>query len=862
MVVQGNGATTFFPNLDALQEVEVKTGLYGAEFGIKPGGQISTVTKSGTNQFHGTGFWFYRNDIFNARNFFDPATIPEFKNHLFGGTFSGPVRLPKFNGRDKLWFLFAASAERRRQFQSFTGQVPTTDEKAGRFSSPITDPLNKQPFPSNAIPADRFNPVAQKLMAFYPDPNTSGRGFNYLDPLGSASRNTYQFIGKVDWAHTPSDRWSGSVTVDSTPVILNSVVDTFSHVNPLKSWVAKIGNTHTFGTSTVNDFGVHLFRRWYQPGFDHRPNFGASLGIPQLTLTSVDLDGVPITAFTGLVSLGDQNLVGAVPIGNWEVRDGFSFNRGSHSLKAGYTFRQNYDLEQLVGRSQFVFNPRYTGNALGDFLLGFPSTTVQGTEAYHSNTHQNSHYMFIQDSWKATSRLTLNIGLRYELRLAWKDKRGFATNFNWVTGQLDPPLQNLTLKPWETGRFEPNVPLIDFSKDGFLPRVGLAYRMTNRMTIRAGYGAYASEPIYAIPESFGTNPRPNAITKQFLADPNTPNISLSDPFGITAGPVIPSISGSERYLPNAITQQWGLSIEYGIGLRTVAEIGYQGSNGVHEPNIVAFNDAPPGTTAPQARRPYQQYQNITYTVANGTNNTQGLVARLEHKPGPESLTTVLSYTWLKAIDTVGGRLGIIGDPSARSRNLPIALNRGLGEGDVPGRFTAMVSYDLPFGKGKKFATTGVGSKIFGGWNVYSIFAAQKGPWVTPVMAVDFNNVGTTTSQRPDVLRNPNLDPSQRTVLKWFDTSAFAKPAPLAYGNAGRSIIEAPGLMNLDLALLRSFRTTESSRVEFRWETFNTTNHTNFLLPGLSFSVPQIASFGVITSALESRNMQIAVKFYF
>lgn len=860
MMSQGNGASTFFPNLDALQEVEVKTGLYGAEFGVKPGGQISTVTKSGTNTPHGTLFEFHRNNIFNARNFFDPSALPTFRNNLFGGMFSGPVYIPKVvDGRNRLWFLFAASAERRNQFQSLTGQVPGADERQGRFSGPITDPSTGAPFPNNTIPSSRFHPTSLKLLEFYPAPNTSGRGFNYLNPNATNNRNTYQYIAKIDWGRTANDRWAGSFLVDSTPGVMNSVIDTFSVVSPLKTWIANLRNTRTFGSAVVNDAGVYFFRRSYNPTFVQRPGFGASLGIPELTLTFVDQSGVPTTAINGYTSIGDQSLSGDVNIGQWEFRESISFNKGAHSVKAGYNYRRQYGLEALLGRSSFVFNPRYTGSSLGDFLLGYPNITTQGTEILRSNTHQDGHYMFIQDSWKATSRLTLTLGLRYELRQPWLDKRGFATSFNWQTGQLDPPLQNLTLQPWETGRFIPNVPLIEFEKNAFLPRIGLAYRVTDRFTIRAGYGAYGSEPIYAVPESFGGNPRPNATTKQFTSNPTTPNLTMSDPFGTSAGPVIPNAAGGEGKWPNAITQQWGLNLQYGIGSRTVVEVGYQGSNGVHEPNIVAFNDATPGPGARQSRRPYPNYQNVTMTLPNGNNNTQALLTRLEHRPGPEGLTLSLAYTWLKAIDTVGGRLGIVGDPSARSRNLPIALNRGLGEGNMPGRLAITTGYDLPFGKGKPYLTEGIGSKILGGWSVFGLFAYQRGPWVTPVMSFDRNDVGSTASFRPDVLHNPNLEASQRSTLRWFDTAAFRDPALYSYGNAGRAIIQAAGIVNFDAALLRSFNFTEAVRLEFRAEAFNTTNHTNFGVPGLAFGTP---TFGVVGSALESRNLQLAVKLYF
>ncbi|MEO7651825.1 MAG: hypothetical protein ABIZ80_15285, partial [Bryobacteraceae bacterium] len=671
---------------------------------------------------------------------------------------SGPILVPKVvNGRDKLWFLFSASAERRHQFQALNGQVPTVDEKAGRFATAIIDPLTGSPFLNNTIPANRINPVAQKLIAFYPDPNTTGRGFNYLNPKSTNDRNTYQYIAKIDWAHTSSDRWAGSFVNDSSPIILNSAVDTFSVAAPYKTWISNMRNTRTFGPSVVNDAGIYLFRREYNPTFVQRPGFGATLGIPQLTQTFVDLNGVPTTSVTGMINIGDQSLAGVVPIGQWEVRESISFNKGAHSVKAGYNYRRHFMLEALLGRSSFSFTPRYTGNAFADLLIGAPSIATLGTEILRSNIHQDGHYMFIQDSWKETSKLTISLGLRYELRLPWIDKRGFATNFNWATGQLEPPPQNLTLQPWETGRFVPNVPLVEFDKKGFLPRVGIAWRVKERFTIRAGYGAYAGEPVVALPESFGGNARPNATARVYNASATRPDVSLSDPFGAAAGPVIPNAAGSERFWPNAITQQWGLSVQYGIGTRTVVEVGYQGSNGVHEPNIVQLNDATPGTGPRQARRPYPNFQNVAYTLPNGTNNTQGLLARVEHRPGPEGLTVVLAYTWLKAIDTVGARLSVLGDPSTRSRNLPIGLNRGLGEGNVPTRIAATVGYELPFGPGKAMAAGGPWSKILGGWTLFGLLAYQRGPYVTPVMSFDRNDVGSTASFRPDVLRNPNID---------------------------------------------------------------------------------------------------------
>ncbi|MEO7649720.1 MAG: hypothetical protein ABIZ80_04580, partial [Bryobacteraceae bacterium] len=236
----------------------------------------------------------------------------------------------------------------------------------------------------------------------------------------------------------------------------------------------------------------------------------------------------------------------------------------------------------------------------------------------------------------------------------------------------------------------------------------------------------------------------------------------------------------------------------------------------------------------------------------------GLELKFEKRTGASGLSTLVSYTWSKGLDTLGGRLGSSGDPTGISRNVSLSSNKGMGEQN-PNRFVANIGYQLPFGPGKPMLTKGFGAAIAGGWSVNSLLTLQKGYYITPIIATDRLDVGSTTSSRPDVLRSPNLDAGERTPQRWFDTTAFTTPAAFRYGNAGRSIIEAPGYMNLDLSILRSFRVTEGSRLEFRYEIFNSLNHTNFSLPGTTFGT---AAFGVIGSAFESRDMQFGLKFYF
>lgn len=436
------------------------------------------------------------------------------------------------------------------------------------------------------------------------------------------------------------------------------------------------------------------------------------------------------------------------------------------------------------------------------------------------------------------------------------------SNFDPITLRFDPPLVGRDLAPGETGRFEASKPLVRWNKKGILPRLGLAYRLTSKTVIRSGYGIYANEPPVGMVQALGSNPRPGAEGRTFLSDPRVPTLSLSNPFDPKVqvpGAAFPNVTGFENPLPQWLIHNWGLSIQHALTSNMLFEIGYQGSHSVHELQVTEFNDAVPGPGPRQQRRPFPQLQTYRLITANGDSRYNGLEIKLERRPGELGLSMLLAYTWAKTLDTIGGRLAIPGDPTGISRNLSVKDNRGLGEANIPGRFVLMTGYELPFGPGKQFLTDSVLGKILGGWSIYSILTLQKGPWFTPVIPSDRLDVGSTASSRPDLVGNPNLPVSERTPQRWFNTGAFALPPPFKYGNAGRSIIEGPGLGNLDLSLMRAFRISEDSRLEFRFEAFNLTNHTNFALPGNAFGTP---SFGVIRKAFESRDLQFGLKFYF
>ncbi len=868
-ISQGNGGTTFFPNIEALEEVEIKTSLYSAEYGIKPGGQISSVTKSGTNALHGTFYEFHMNDNFGARNFFDLVNRPESKRHNFGAVVSGPVLIPKlFNGRDRLWFVFAYQGLRSGSYSSLKGLVPTDAERQGQFSSTIVDPLNSRtPFPNNLIPASRINPVASKLMKFWPQTNYAGTAYNYVSPNSVTSNETNQYIGKIDFAESDMSRWSGRYFWDSTPVISGNVFQTFAFTNPLSTWSQSVSNTRTLSQRLVNEFSAHYFMRAYKllgisegQGLE---NFGSTLGIPGWPQYAADRDGVPIIGISGYVTgIGSGSQAGDVNIGYVEVKDNLNFITGAHSIKAGYHFRRSMNFYLLNTRSAISFTQKYSNNNLSDFLLGLPYSSSLGGETLRGNFSQNGHFMYLQDDWKATSKLTVNLGLRYEYRAPWKDKRGFFSNADPYTAALYPALVSGTLQPWETGRFEANQPVVSWSKNGWQPRVGLAYRLTEKTVVRGGYAIFGNEPPLGWIQYLGQNPRPGSTARSFLSNQTTPTLSLSDPFNTAAQTTssgLLSIYGIDRNLPQSVVHNWGLSIQRQLDKSTTVEVAYVGKEGIHDFVEYAWNDAVSGTTPRQSRRPFPQYNSFVMVFADGTNSYNGVEFRIQHRSVRTGLNLIGAYTVGKGIDDVGGRLGISNDPGSITRNLPRSANRGLSEANIPGRFSLGFVYEFPFGPGRAFANTGLLSVLCGNWVIDGVLQAQRGPYVTPSITPNSVDSGSSASQRPDVSGNPNLAGENRTIDRWFDTSVFSAPATGVYGNAGRSVIQAPGFVNLDAGLQRIFKATERIRLEFRFEGFNVTNHANFGIPNSTYGS---RTFGTISGAMRSRDMQLGLKVKF
>lgn len=855
-----NGQTSFSPSLDAIQEFSILTANYGAEWGLGSGAQISAAIKSGGNTLHGSAFEFFRHDEITARNYFDRTASPRpFNRNQFGATVGGPIYIPRLiNGKDKAWFFFSYQNVRTQQFVPLTGIVPTAAQKRGEFTSAITDPLTRQPFPNNTIPQNRIDRVSAALTRFWPDPNTAG-ALNYTAQNSQLRTTNPQYIVRIDLSTSEKSAWSGKFIYDWGPGAGLNAIPLFTSRQPLPNYLGSFSYTRTLSSRFVNtaraDVNIQMQQLVASEPVEEKTAFMRALAIPGVPDTPPAVNGIPIVRVTGLLTLGDTCCTGTDYFAHYIVRDDMSMLFGNHSIKAGVEMRQ-YSLDVVEDfRPTFDFVPRYTGNAFADYLLGYPvRTSTVGTESLYNAYHRDYNF-YVQDDWKATPKLTFNLGLRYERKGPWKDYSGFSRNWDPVTADFFPERVS------GTSRTAPNFPLVTFSPKIFVPRLGVAFRVAEKTVVRGAYGLYTQEVLHRDGlRGIGLNPQEGRQINVFNASISTPDISFSNPFPpALLSSAIPNIWGIETPAPASYSNSWGLSIQHELSPDLLVEAAYQGNNTVHLLSWVSLNDAMPNTAANrQPFRPYPQWQFVQWISYEGTANHNGLLLKLEKRPTRDGFYWLGSFAWSHSLSNISS-LGAGGEQNYRSRNVPISTQGGNSGTDIRRRLTLTGGYQLPFGAGKAFLKNGIGSKISGGWEIQGIATLQDGPWTTAFVAGDPLNTGSVWSQRPDVVGDVNLPSSSRIPEKWFDTTALARPAPLQYGNAGLGIIEGPGLVNVDLSIRRTFRITERHSIDFRAEAFNAFNHTNFRIPGTTLGT---GNFGVIGSALDPRQFQFGLKYSF
>ena len=824
------------PSVDAVQEFRVESGNYGAQYGRAAGGVVIVSIKSGTNQFHGAAFEFLRNDALDANDFFaNRAGLkrPPLRRNQFGATLGGPII------RNRSFFFVSYQGERQTSSQSGVTTVPTPAMVRGDFSglAPIYDPANviagvRQQFSGNMIPADRLDPVGVKLAALYPAPNLAGLVSNY----GYNQRFVYnadELDARFDEQITSKDlaffRYSRGITENDQGAVFappgggGSGFGQYPLNQPVRAWSSVVGETHIFTSSLVNEFHAgytHLDSNQIgpenQPLFDQ---FGIK-GVPPMP----GLNGLPQIAVSGFSALGDRNFnpnPKLVQVG--QLNDTASWNRGTHSFKFGFQVLLTHDFAGTSNnaRGSLNFSGQFTsktpgvgaGSSIADLLLGQTNTAAITTPLVGRLRHRYYGF-FVDDSWRISAKLTLNLGLRYDLQTPMFERDNHMTNFD-----LNPGSATFgTLVPASGGGYETRA-FSALDSNNIAPRLGIAYQLTPKTFLRGGFGIFYGGLGYQdIAHSGAANP-PNFLS---VSIPSATNAAVSSlvlsngyPPGIltVAHIVNPNLFSISRDFAMPATDQWNVSLERQLPGNNVVTLAYVGSATSHLMGNIDFNAPPPGPGAINPRRSYPQYGNIILQSPYAHSTYHALQATFQRRFS-SGFSLLATYAYSHSLDNVLNNEDNVGGSVSQNPHNTSAEKASSGF-DVTHKFVASGIYSVPLGRPN-------------GW--------------------------------PDRTCDGNLSSSSRTVDQWFQVSCFALPAPYTYGNASRGVIRSPGLVNLDALISRNFAIRERATLEFRSEFFNLSNSAHFGAPGLTIGTAQA---GRITSdAAPNRQVQFALRLLF
>ncbi|MGI8897835.1 MAG: TonB-dependent receptor [Pyrinomonadaceae bacterium] len=915
------------PSVDSIQEFKVSTNPYSAENGRSPGSLISVTTKSGGNEFHGTVYEFHRNRVFDANNFFlnrAGRSRPPHVQNQFGGNIGGPIYLPRFgeggpstySGRNKAFFFFNYEGTRIRKGVTRLGNVPLANERIGDFSSAaaaanrisggyatlfdrVGDCRARVPsafnangsFINNQIPLACIDPLAQKILGLVPGPNiVPGSGplnlSNFVRAPGIID-DTDSYTARVDWQANSNNsiyvRYTFSDRFRYLPGIFGGIIDgTSSSANGrlfMKGQSAAIGWTRSIGARVVNEFRFGWGRNnsiaTQDPfGLNTLAEFGFR-GVQDSPIYSGGITGINISARGGTLTPGGQSgfdrlgspdfLPKSQATNQFQWANAVSISHGAHQIKVGGDVRgpmRNIYLDVPGLRGTFSFDGNRTGIGLADFLLGYPSG-AQLTNLTVVDTRLKMYSAFFQDDWKFTPRLTLNLGVRYDYATWPYEGADRMTNLDPITGQRFTPANS------EFGRS-----LVTPDKNNFAPRLGLAYQLTPKTVMRAGYGRF-----YMLFERAGSEDQlplnlPFLVNNVVVAASNSQtanNIRLQTGFNLSLDPsaVNPTTVRLRAVNPDSVNpsvDQWNVGIQRLLPGNMVATLDYVGTKGTHlstlrNLNQQTFNANGVGTGVV----PYPSLGPIEYRDNGGNSNYHGGELTLE-KRFSRGLSFRTAYTYSKSIDESQEHLAAGGTGSFTQNSYNRGERRGPSDFDVRHRLASSYIYELPFGQGRSYLNKGAVSHILGGWRISGTGAVRTGRPFTLRAGGNDNAIGGPrggglVSAWADCLRDGTLPESERSIDRWFDTTAYAVPTPARLGTCGRNTLRGPGIVNFDFALARTFNYFGEGRgLELRWEMFNMFNTPQFGLPERNMSS---SSRGVITSlAGDPRVMQFALKFNF
>jgi hypothetical protein len=843
------------PPPDSLEQFRILTGSFAAEYGVQSGSVVNVITKSGSNQFHGSAWNFLRNDALDARNFFSTSK-PSLRQNQYGGTLGGPIH------KDRTFVFGYFEGLRTREGTVQNVVVLSEAQRQGNLSGtlpPPRDPLTGQPFPNAQIPAARIHPIARSLLDTYvPLPNQAGNRYNRAP---SISTDGEQFGIRAD--HRISERnslfgrYSYSQSKTSNPLAAGSFSPAGSS-SEIYNHSAVISDTHAFAPNLLNEASISFLRSFGRPatwsGLDLSE---AGFRYPA---TEPSANGLPFVALSGLFSIGDvQQSWTKLARNTYQVFDNVTWIRGRHTLKTGMDIRRQQIYLVFPNRpnGDFSFTGERSANVISDFLLGTSAQFRQGGGDPAKHFIGTSTGFYLQDDWKVTRKLTLNIGLRYELALPYYDKQDRVASFQpGRKSTVRPTAPEGLLYPGDAG-----VPraTIATDKNNLAPRFGFAYDVfgNGRTSIRGGYGIfYDATPGVAAFQNINVAPfnrfvqldAPFAFENPYAGLPTNPQ---TDPRGDFPCPCL--VIGFAPDFRSAYAQHFHFGVQQQVAKDLMWEANYVGSVGTRLPAYLEINPAIPGPGATlantQQRRIYKDYNLVRPTLSIFNSNYHSLQTRLDRRYS-NGLSFLLSYTWSKAIDYQSA-VNLNGEVRPQDA-ISLSDVRGLAAFDLRHRFVGSFGYEVPWLRR---------NRLFGGWQVLGIVAAQSGNPLTVTEPVDLSLRGLR-ADRPDQVSDPNGGP--KTPERWFHTAAFVRLPAVAggqrSGTAGRNTVISPGILQTDLSVRKLFAVTERHKLEFRTEFFNALNRANLLSPGTSIGAPQ--TFGVVQSARPARIIQLALKYSF
>jgi hypothetical protein len=881
----------FSPSVDSIAEFKVETSTYSADLGGAPGGQVNMITKRGGNQLHGTLWEFNRNNALTqsydaiAGRSVDP---PRLNRNQFGANIGGPVFLPKlYNGRDRTFFFF--NWESGRLAQGATPGlriVPTVAQRGGdlrglvnaRTGQPLAlvDPLNVG-IVNNVIPRSALSKEALAFLEYEPLPNTQNGVFNFQSTPASAVSTQDNYNARLDHNFgtkaTISGRYVFNDTYEAgvpfwghdernnlgrTENIATSYTHTFTPtlINDARIGWSKFSEFEVFGTT--NDPAYDVVGKMGLPGVSRLPQ---EYGPPSISISGPD---------GGFNTYDLQRQIGPRDRSNsiLQFADTLSWQRGKHFLRFGIDIaRRGVTFEQARDpRGSFTFNGTYTGSALADFLLGYVQSGRLNPA--HTSTDLTNYWQayFINDDWKVTPNLTVNIGVRYDLfgRYTQSDDK-------FVNIEQDGFALTRLVTP-ETSPF--GRPLMASDKNNFGPRFGFAYRpgFLGEGVVRGGYGIYytpqISNAIFAMAEGGQATAGASVI-----GNPSgVPDLFFSNAFTQQAASGSFNFAVSnDQHMTDSYIQQWNLNIQKKVIANLVMDVGYVGSKGtdlivtlgdLNRP-IALVDPRTPGLASINARRPNQSFQRaVTADKSIGNSIYHSLQVKAERRMAT-GLTFLTAYTWSKSISgpsDIGGQVGGGFYIGGIQDVYNLQAERATSGFDIPHRFVQTVLYDLPFFK----SSSGFSKLLLDGWQMSTIVTAQSGYGAPIDFGVD--TTGTGVGSRPDVTgQAPNLPGDQRTWTRWFNTAAFAETPFGRFGNSPRTnAIRLPGLFNFDFSVNKTFAVNERFRPELRAEIYNLFNHFNPDPQTVDRNI-RSQTFGTIgggVRGITTRVIQLGAKFYF